>query len=79
MKCKYIVTNHGGFAIFDLGQTHKDIARGLYGIPVGAGMCHITANSDGCANVHCYGESITLKIKSRKEEDEKIINRRIKL
>jgi hypothetical protein len=74
-KLKYIVTDNNSFAIFSVAQSHSDIARGMWGKPVGAGVCSIARKADSeHANVHCWGESVSLKLKSR-EEDEEIINR----
>lgn len=78
MELKYIVTDQNAFAIFSTTQSHSDMVRGMWGIPVGAGYCNIARQADSeYANVHCYGESVSLGLKSR-EEDEGIINRKIK-
>lgn len=78
MRLKYIVTDENAFAIFSETQTHSDMARGMWGKPVGAGFCNIAREADSeYANVHCWGESTTLGIKSR-PEDEEIINRKLK-
>jgi hypothetical protein len=77
MKLKYVVTDQRHFAIFDTGQNHNEVARGLEGKPAGAGFCTIMAKADSVlANVHCFGESISLGISSR-DEDEEIINKKI--
>ena len=85
MALKYIV-GHIGFAIFDEGQTHAHMAARMSSRPEGAGFCTIAVgyqrpDQDGLGggeyvNVHCYGESITLGLKSR-VEDEEIIQRGI--
>ena len=73
-ELKYVVTEDGCFAIFHPGAVHKEIANTLYGRPVGAGFCNIRQQADsGRVNIHCYGESISLNLESR-EEDEIIIN-----
>lgn len=84
MKLKYILTKNNSFAIFSETATHSDVARGLDGIPVGAGFCTIGIDTpylnalrgNTSINIHCYGKSISLKIESR-PEDEKIISNKI--
>lgn len=77
MDLKYIVTDRGAFVIFSGIQNHVDMARGVWGKPVGAGKCNIARLADSeKANVHCWGKSVSLGIESR-EEDEKIINKAI--
>lgn len=81
MKQKYIIDSRGNFAIFSELITHSVLARALSNDTgneiVGAGFCNITPQGDSVyVNVHCFGESVSLGIKSR-EEDEKIINEKI--
>lgn len=84
MRLKYIVTENGSFALFTETATHSDIARGMYGKPAGAGFANIAVGYSEkphhdldierrTVNVHCYGESVSLGLSSR-EEDERIIN-----
>ena len=81
---KYILDDYGNFAIFSDTNTHSDMARGFHFKPVSAGFCTIAkgykTNEDGdeetIVNIHCFGESVSLNLKSR-EEDEKIINENI--
>lgn len=82
-KLKYILDNHGNFAIFSCVNTHLSMARGFYRKPISAGFCTIAVGhkqEDGeektMTNVHCFGESISLGLKSR-EEDTDIINENI--
>jgi hypothetical protein len=80
-RLKYIIDNYKNFVIFSDGNSHKDIAKGFYFKPLSAGFCTIDigykTEEDGwekrVINIHCFGESISLGLKS-KEEDEKIIN-----
>ena len=75
MELKYVITEHNNFAIFSKGTNHGDIGKELHGDPVGAGFCTLRKHGDlDNINIHCYGESISLGIESR-EEDEKIINK----
>lgn len=65
-----MVTDKNAFAIFSASQKHSDMARGMWGTPVGAGFCTFV---DGKFEVHCFGDSVTLNLKAR-PEDEVIIN-----
>jgi len=77
IELKYVVTEHGDFAIFTKLSNHSDVARGLHGRPVGAGFCNIRQKADSeDVNVHCYGRSVSLNLASR-PEDEEMINKKI--
>lgn len=70
-KLKYIVDVVGGFAIFPPYIDHDTVAnlmtkRGID--PVGAGFIDFF---DG--TVHCYGESVSMRMKSRGAEDDAVI------
>jgi len=73
-KLKYIIDDHDCFMIFSNRVVHSDAAcilcRGLDPRPtiVGAGFIDLI---DGV--VFCYGESISLDVKSRKQTDSAII------
>lgn len=77
MKTKYIVydTHLCPMAVvFPELINHNDMARALNINPDdiwGAGFCYI--NKDAAWT--CYGESISLKVKSRGEEDERLLNK----
>lgn len=85
-KLKYILDKYGNFAIFSDGNSHSDMAKGFHFKPVSAGFCTIAVRYKATedyfddikeiVNVHCFGESISLGLKS-KEEDENIINKKI--
>jgi len=70
IKIKYIVTEHGDFAIFTALSSHDDVARSLHGKPVGAGFCHIENGK-----FVCNGTSFSLSLASRGLEDSIIINK----
>lgn len=72
LELKYVVTNKGDFAIFTALTNHNDVGFKLYGLPVGAGFCHF---DDG--EIQCYGESISMDLKSRGDVDAEIINDRL--
>ena len=74
-KSKYIIVdNTDGIipVVFTEIATHKDVARGFMpGTILGAGFCYISH----LGQYVCYGESVSLNIKSRDEEDSKILNK----
>lgn len=73
MKAKYIVVEQNTlempFVFSELSQ-HADVARAVGGRVVGAGFCFISNN-----RYACWGESISCRVKSRYEVDEKILNK----
>lgn len=72
-KSKYIVTEDNVPVVFsELAPSHADVARALFpGLKiVGAGFCYIQDN-----RYVCYGESISLRVTSRDEQDSKVLNR----
>jgi hypothetical protein len=75
MKAKYIILKQGTFEVpfvFSELNQHADVAFALGGerSVVGAGFCFVDED-----RYHCYGESISCKVKSRGEVDAKILNR----
>ena len=76
MKLKYITYEHcdgyQAFVVFDNITNHNDMGARLRAVNyLGAGF--IGFGSDGVAS--CYGESESMKIKSRLRKDSEIINR----
>lgn len=67
------------FVIFSEAITHASVKSNDLSEIVGAGFCTIAVgykDHEEVPNVHCFGESISLGIKSR-EIDEDIINEKI--
>lgn len=81
-KLKYVVDEYGNIAIFSPGATHADIARAMHGKPVGAGFItvdiQISGHDAGDLDINCFGESVSLNIKSRQVTDEIIISKKLK-
>lgn len=82
MKLKYILTKPGAFVIFHPVTAHNEMAKGLYGEPVSAGFCYldiITPKPEEYQapklSVRCFGESISMNLKSRPEDSEYITNK----
>lgn len=76
MKLKYILTKPGAFVIFHPVTAHNEMAKGLYGEPVSAGFCYLETNESGDRpTIKCFGESISMNLKSRPEDSEYITNK----
>ena len=71
-KSKYIISSNDTPVVFAEVLTHADVARALFGsTPIkGAGFCYIKDN-----RYVCYGESTSMRVKSREEQDAKLLNR----
>lgn len=71
-KSKYIVSRDGTPVVFAEVLNHADVARALFGnTPImGAGFCYIKDN-----RYECWGESVSLRVKSRGEQDAEMLNR----
>ena len=77
MKTKYIIDEINGFLIFPEYIQHDMAAKILtcHGYEIlGAGFVDLSGGV-----VTCYGESISLGIKSRGQEDAEILARKLKL
>ena len=68
-KLKYIRTRLG-FTIFTSIENHVDVARGLKDQVVSAGFCQISNGANGEPIVTCFGESISLNLKSDSSDGE---------
>lgn len=81
MRFKYILDAYGNFAIFSESDVHRDMARGMHNTIVSAGFCRIEVGAGkphGYEEVEviCFGESVSLGLKSRPEDGE-IITKKI--
>lgn len=73
-RAKYVIVVLDGIEqpfVFSELSTHAEVARALGGEVLGAGFCYI----DGIGQYKCYGESVSLKVKSREDVDAAILNR----
>lgn len=71
-KSKYIIVTRDELpVVFSELMKHSDVARHMGGEHnvVSAGFCHIVDN-----RYTCYGESTSLKMKSRGDVDSRILN-----
>lgn len=73
-KVKYIRTNHNEIIIFGEIMNHSDFSRFN---PISAGFISFSLNREGNPTCSCYGESISLNIKSEPEEDTLIAKRQL--
>jgi hypothetical protein len=88
-RSKYIIIDYGMNVVpivFSELQQHAEVARALYATPdkiLGAGFCFIEVvkitNQAGQTfhepRYKCYGESVSLKVKSREDEDSRFLNK----
>ncbi len=71
-KMKYIIVDNGMYAapiIFDGATDHSAMAAAVHGKVVSAGFIRFTPKG-----LECYGDSFSLGIASRPEEDTEMIN-----
>lgn len=74
-RSKYVIVD-AGMAVFPIVFTelinHSDMVQGIApgGQIIGAGFCYIEKDL-----YVCYGESISLNVKSRGNDDSKILNK----
>jgi hypothetical protein len=66
MAIKYIMLKDKGIVMFSGLLNHNEVAQAFREKPLSAGF----VSFDGSGGVNCYGESISLGIKSREEDGE---------
>jgi hypothetical protein len=74
LKTKYIRTNDNKIIVFSELNQHSEFINFK---PVSAGFISIGVGSDGNPDCSCYGESISLGLKSNEEEDTILAKRQI--
>lgn len=72
-KVKYIRTKNNKIIVFSELQQHKEFKHFE---PISAGFISIGIGADGNPDCNCYGESISLGLKSM-EDDTKLAKRQI--
>ncbi len=70
---KYIIDSHNNFQIFSHTTIHSVAARSMQSYPIAAGFITINITLGSEPIINCFGESVTLKLKSRGQEDANII------
>lgn len=81
-SCKYIVYEDREYgceviALFSPIETHADFARRLGVQPTSAGFLRLKPSTNGVPIIlaECYGESVSLKLKSDQEKDSRLANK----
>ena len=72
MKSKYIIVEDHGLEVpivFCPLLQHKDVAK-PYSKVISAGFCSVHKDINDVTNWKCWGESISLKLDSRPEDEE---------
>ena len=75
-KVKYIVTQNKELIVFGELMQHKEFAHFN---PISAGFISFGINKDGNPSCSCYGESISLGIKSNPEYDTILAKRQLNM
>ena len=75
-KVKYIITSEKEIVVFGEVMQHKEF-RHLN--PIRAGFISFGVNKEGNPSCSCYGESVSLGIKSDPIEDTKIAKRQLNM
>ena len=76
MKTKYVVTKDNEIIVFPELLQHSEFRRFE---PISAGFISFGVNKQGNPTCSCYGESISLGIKSRPEEDTLLAKRQLNM
>jgi hypothetical protein len=71
MRMKYIISKDDTPVVFSDFQSHQEVASALSFLVLGAGFCHINDDKEFV----CYGDSVSLNVKSRGTVDSLIINK----
>jgi hypothetical protein len=75
-RVKYIITKAGEIIVFPELLQHSEFRHFE---PVSAGFISFGVNKMGNPSCHCYGESISLNLQSRGEQDTKIAKRQLNM
>jgi len=76
MDTKYIITESGNIVVFGPVFNHSDFKDFN---PISAGFITFGVNKEGNPSCSCYGESISLKLKSNPDEDTTIAKRQLNM
>ncbi len=74
LKTKYVRTKENRIIVFSELNQHSEFKSFE---PVSAGFISIGVGSDGNPDCTCYGESVSLNLKSNEEEDTILAKRQI--
>jgi len=76
LKQKYVMTENNVIIVFPELLQHSDFKHFN---PISAGFISFGVNKDGNHSCSCYGESISLGLKSRPNEDTIIAKRQLNM
>jgi len=74
LKQKYVITEHGEIIVFPELIQHSTFRNFN---PISAGFIYFGLNEDGNPTCSCYGDSVSLNLKSRPEDDTKLAIRQL--
>jgi len=73
-RVKYIRTSNNEIIVFSELQQHKEFKRFN---PISAGFIAIGVGSDGNPDCSCFGESVSLDLKSNEADDTRLAKKQI--
>ena len=76
VKVKYVITKNKEIIVFSELFNHSDFRDND---PISAGFISFGVNNQGNPTCSCYGESISLGLKSNPEEDTMIAKRQLNM
>jgi len=76
LKQKYVITSNREIIVFPELLQHSDFKKFN---PISAGFISFGINKEGNPSCSCYGESISLGLKSDPEEDTKIAKKQLNM
>lgn len=76
IKTKYVITKNKEIIVFPELLQHSDFKHFS---PISAGFISIGINKQGNPSCSCYGESISLGLKSNPEEDTELAKRQLNM
>ena len=76
LKTKYVITKGGEIIIFPELLQHSEFKRFE---PTSAGFISFGVNGQGNPSCSCYGESVSLGIKSNPEKDTELARRQLNM
>lgn len=76
LKQKYVITSNKEIIVFPELLQHSDFKKFN---PISAGFISFGINKEGNPSCYCYGESISLGLKSDPEEDTKLAKKQLNM
>jgi hypothetical protein len=76
IRTKYVITKDKKIIVFPEMFNHSDF---IHFQPISAGFISFGVNKNGNPSCSCYGESISLKLKSNEEVDTELAKRQLNM